>query len=111
MQRPERQVQVSRRCLALVADDLVLHQPRDNGGVMVRSSQVSGRDRRAEPIPRFAELSVVALQKPVEVNGRLLPAGTRGTVVAAYTDGIGYEVEFFEPFHAVVTLEANDLGA
>jgi len=33
-----------------------------------------------------------------------------GTVVAAYSDGMGYEVEFENPFHAVVTLEACDLA-
>jgi hypothetical protein len=32
-------------------------------------------------------------------------------VVAAYGDGLGYEVEFERPFHAVVTLEAGDLTA
>jgi len=45
------------------------------------------------------------------VDDRTLPAGTKGTVVAAYSDGVGYEVEVFEPFHAVVTLEAGDLTA
>ncbi len=59
----------------------------------------------------FAELSVVALTHAVDVAGRSLPAGARGTVVAAYSDGIGYEVEFERPFHAVVTLEAGDLAA
>ena len=34
-----------------------------------------------------------------------------GTVVAAYADGFGYEVEFERPFHAVVTLEVGDLIA
>lgn len=66
---------------------------------------------RTETAGRFAELSVVTLKHPVEVKGRLLPAGTPGTVVAAYADGGGYEVEFFEPFHAVATLEADDLSA
>jgi hypothetical protein len=73
--------------------------------VMVRRSQPSEGTRH------FAELSIVALKNQVDVKGQSLPAGTRGTVVAAYRDGIGYEVEFFEPFHAVVTLEANDLSA
>jgi hypothetical protein len=83
--------------------------------VMVRRSQLSEGSRAlqegSERAPHFAELSVVALKNPVDVKGRCLPAGTRGTVVAAYRDGIGYEVEFFEPFHAVATLEANDLSA
>ena len=60
---------------------------------------------------RFAELSLVSLSRAMDIEGRMLPVGTRGTVVAAYEDGIGYEVEIFAPFHAVVTLEAGDLIA
>ena len=62
-------------------------------------------------VRRFAELSVVALTHPVETGGQWLPGGAKGTVVAAYADGTGYEVEFEEPFHAVVTLAAGDLAA
>ncbi len=59
----------------------------------------------------FAELSTVALTRPIDIGGRRLPLGARGTVVAAYADTLGYEVEFDHPFHAVVTLEAGDLTA
>ena len=59
----------------------------------------------------FSELAVVSLRHAVGVDGRTLPAGTKGTIVAAYRDGMGYEVEVFEPFHAVVTLGAADLAA
>lgn len=65
----------------------------------------------AAPVRRFAELSVVALTHTVEVGGQWLPSGSKGTVVAAYADGVGYEVEFEQPFHAVVTLSAGDLAA
>ena len=68
-------------------------------------------NEEAETAQEFAELSVVSLRREVDVEGRLLPAGSRGTVVATYSDGAGYEVEFFAPFHAVVTLEADDLTA
>ena len=61
------------------------------------------------PEPSFAELSVVALTRAVDVEGQLLPEGALGTIVAAYGDGVGYEVEFERPFHAVVTLQAGDL--
>ena len=67
----------------------------------------SSREEATEP--SFAELSVVALTRAVEIEGQLLPAGALGTVVAAYGDGNGYEVEFERPFHAVVTLQAGDL--
>jgi hypothetical protein len=69
---------------------------------------VSGKaDERAH----FAELSVVSLRRPVEHDNRSIPAGTKATIVAAYRDGTGYEVEIFTPFHAVVTVEADDLTA
>jgi hypothetical protein len=81
---------------------------------MVRRNEIAReapvREHTDEP-PRFAELSVVSTRHPVHVDGRTLPTGTKGTVVAAYADGVGYEVEVFEPFHAVVTLEAGDLAA
>jgi len=81
---------------------------------MTRSREIgkaNGPTARASEAARFAELAPVTLKRPIEAEGRRLPAGGRGTVVAAYRDGIGFEVEFFEPFHAVVTLEADDLAA
>ena len=68
------------------------------------------------PLPRpakrsFAELSIVGLDHAVPVDGRLLPPGSRGTVVGVYRDGYGYEVEFTRPFHAIVTLHVDDLTA
>ena len=61
------------------------------------------------PASGFTELSVVRLVHPVKEGRRTLPAGAAGTVVHAYSDGVGYEVEFSSPFHAIVTLEAGDL--
>jgi hypothetical protein len=58
----------------------------------------------------FPELSTVRLSHGVDVSGHTLPEGAMGTVVAAYSDGMGYEVEFENPVHPVVTLEACDLA-
>ena len=57
----------------------------------------------------LAELSSVTLTRHVDVDGNTLPRGSRGTVVYVYQDGRGFEVEFEQPFHAVVTLERSDL--
>ena len=77
---------------------------------MVLSLMPIGPSRKEEVTePGFAELSVVALTRVVEVGGQSLPEGALGIVVAAYGDGVGYEVEFKRPFHAVVTLQAGDL--
>ncbi len=70
-----------------------------------------GFSERPLTFGHFAELSVVALMHPISIEDKSLPAGSLGTVVAAYDDGVGYEVEFETPFHAVVTLEARDLMA
>lgn len=52
----------------------------------------------------FKELSEVRLSHPVEHQGKTLPKGSKGTIVGVYSGGDGYEVEFFKPFHAVITL-------
>jgi hypothetical protein len=59
--------------------------------------------------PSFAELSEVTLLRPVKVQGVALPAGARGVVMAAYADGLAYEIEFAEP-HVVLTIEGQDLS-
>jgi len=80
--------------------------------IMVLSLIPTGPSPKEEATdPSFAELSVMALTHAVEIEGQSLPEGTLGTVVAAYGDGVGYEVEFERPFHAVVTLQAGDLTA
>jgi hypothetical protein len=52
---------------------------------------------------------MVALTHPHACEGGTLPEGSRGAVVFVYRDGAGYEVEFVEPFHCVVTLERADI--
>lgn len=52
---------------------------------------------------------MVALTRSRECEGRTLPEGAMGAVVFAYRDGRGYDVEFVEPFHCVVTVERGDI--
>ena len=61
---------------------------------------------RSRPIP---ELSIIALKRAHECEGRMLPVGSRGAVVYAYRDGAAYEVEFSEPFPCVVTVGSDDI--
>lgn len=63
---------------------------------------------RPEPIP---ELTEVTLNRAVDRRGVHLPAGAHGVVMAAYADGLAYEVEFETPKHIVVTLEGTDIRA
>ena len=44
-------------------------------------------------------------------DGRTLPAGSMGAVVGVWADGTAYEVEFSDPFHAVLTIPAPKLLA
>jgi hypothetical protein len=59
----------------------------------------------------FEELSEVTLARPIKVQGVSMPAGARGVVMAAWADGLAYEVEFESPQHAVLTIEGEDLKA
>jgi hypothetical protein len=82
---------------------------------MGRVEKIAGnRKRPAGAAPsgsrRHPELSIVSLVRDVEADGRTFPAGARGTIVAAYADGEGYEVEFFEPMHGVVTVGTRDIA-
>lgn len=55
------------------------------------------------------ELSEVSLTRAVEAEGFVIPRGATGVVMAAYADGLVYEVEFELPHHVVLTLEAQDI--
>jgi hypothetical protein len=57
--------------------------------------------------PSFKELSAVSLTRPINAQGVAVPAGARGVVMAAYPDGLAYEVEF-EESHLVLTIEGED---
>ncbi len=69
---------------------------------------VLGTKPANQPVFAFEDLSIVSLAWSVEVNGQALPIGAYCIVVGSYGNG-GYEVEFDQPFHAVVTLGAHDL--
>ena len=58
------------------------------------------------------ELSDVRLVNALELTPRgYLPRGTSGTVVAVHAHGEAYTVEFEEPFHALLLLEADKVEA
>jgi hypothetical protein len=61
--------------------------------------------------PPFRDFAEVMLKRDVDIHGVHMPSGARGVVMGVYADGLAYEVEFEEPRHAVLTLEAQDLIA
>jgi hypothetical protein len=58
---------------------------------------------------RFQDFTHVALTRSVDTEGVHMPEGARGVVMAAYADGLAYEVEFDEPRQVVLTIEGKDL--
>lgn len=76
----------------------------DRGDVAI----VSRAPARPETMPQpLEELSLATLARDVEADGRRVPAGSTGTIVYVYRDGVAYEVEFFEPFHCVTMVESD----
>ncbi len=74
----------------------------------MRVSEITGGPVTAGSV---AELSIVTLAKAVETKQGTVPAGASGTVVHAHGDGRAYIIEFYEPFHAVATVEADAIAA
>jgi hypothetical protein len=64
----------------------------------------------ATPV-RIPELTEITLKRAVDRRGVHVPAGAHGVVMAAYADGLAYEVEFETPKHVVLTLEGTDIQA
>lgn len=65
---------------------------------------------RSQPTGPFKDLDAVRLGRSLETDDGLMPAGSEGTVVGVWRAGAAYEVEFSEPFHAVETVNVEDLG-
>lgn len=57
----------------------------------------------------FKENAEVRLRVPIFKDGIHFPAGTTGVIVWPYPDGQVFEVEFFSPQSAVVTVLGQDL--
>ena len=65
----------------------------------------------AKPATNISELDVVRLAQPViDRDGRNIEAGSKGTVVAIYPDGLNCEIEFTTPFQALATVEIAGLA-
>lgn len=57
------------------------------------------------------ELDVVRLLAEVSLDEGRLPVGSLGTAVFRHLNGEAFEVEFMSPFHALLTLRANEVAA
>jgi hypothetical protein len=64
-----------------------------------------------ETLRPIAEMSLVRLGKPVQTRAGTVPAGASGNVVHIHDDGRAFIIEFYEPFHAVATAEADAIAA
>lgn len=74
-------------------------------------AHLAGSERpRAPALDSVPELSRVKLRSAERTrDGRVVPADAAGTVVEVLAKGDAYMVEFVEPFHALLTLEARRL--
>ena len=70
---------------------------------MLKTAQNSGRAQ--SPV----EFDEVHLKRDITKDGVAYPAGTRGIIVWCHPDGLAFEVEFFSPQPAVVTVLGQDL--
>lgn len=60
--------------------------------------------------PLLKELDRVALLVDASTDeGKVIPAGSEGTIVGIWQDGLAYEVEFARPFHALATVRIEHL--
>jgi hypothetical protein len=73
----------------------------------MRVSEFAGGSPKAGSV---AVLSIVTLAKAVETKQGTVPVGATGTVVYAHGDGRATIIEFYEPFHAVATVEADAIA-
>jgi hypothetical protein len=55
----------------------------------------------------LAELSQVSLRRPVDTENGQLPIGAVGTVLSFDPQAKTYQVKYLQPFHAVITVEAD----
>lgn len=56
------------------------------------------------------ELQRVTLARLVDCEEGRVPAGATGTIVHVWRNGAAFEVEFTQPFHAVATVQAQDIA-
>lgn len=82
----------------------------DSGASAPLCLGVFGMQTQSRGLPRHPELSVISLVRSVASDDGVLPVGATGTVVHVYPGERAYEVEFFQPFHTVATVEASALG-
>jgi Domain of unknown function (DUF4926) len=74
--------------------------PRHTGSAFGKSPGST----KPSPTP-IGELDRVVLQSDLTVDGRRLPRGSSGTVVAIWGGGEAFEVEFTKPFACLATIE------
>lgn len=66
--------------------------------------------RKTEPRPGLRDLDGVILTADVLTDdGGTVPAGTEGTIVGVYGEGIAFVVEFAEPAGALANVAADGL--
>jgi len=58
------------------------------------------------PLP---ELSSVVAVREIHEGDKIAPRGSKGAIVFVHEGGTGYEVEFVEPVHVVISASRDEL--
>lgn len=74
-------------------------------------AQAPAKRTPGDPGRSIRELDVVRLLAEVQLDEGRLPIGALGTAVYRHRDGEAFEVEFIDPFPAVVTLRTSEIAA
>jgi hypothetical protein len=64
---------------------------------------------KKQPRRDFHELDIVVTTIPIMVRGRIIPRGSQGTITDINSVLEEYDVEFYRPFHCVVTLQRSQI--
>jgi len=64
---------------------------------------------KRKPSPLFKEYSLVKARREIREGAHSVPAGAIGTIVDVVRGGEGYQVEFTEPKHLVISARPTEL--
>jgi hypothetical protein len=79
-------------------------------GPEVRGWSKPATPLKRKPSPRFKEHSLVRALREIREGADSVPAGATGTIVHVIGGGVGYQVEFTEPKHLVISARPSELG-
>ena len=79
-------------------------------GAEVKGLSAKAGAHASGPTPPFLpELSSVVAVREIHEGDKVVPPGAKGAIVFVHDGGAGYEVEFVEPVHVVISASRDEL--